>query len=219
MVSVVMITYNHEDYIEEAIGGVLKQECDFDIELIISNDTSTDRTAEVVQNIIAKDVLPENLSIRFFDHKIDKGMIPNFVWSLKQAQGKYIALCEGDDYWTDNLKLQKQVDFLEENINYVGLGSNSSILFQETLETKDFDKSNTDRILTVDDFLSSRLLHTATFIFKNNIQFPNDFNKVLSGDRLLFLLVATQGNIYYKNEITCVYRKNVGVYPKELHLH
>ena len=113
MVSVVMITYGHENYIEQAIKGVLMQECDFQYELIIANDCSPDNTDRIVQKII--DNTNNADRIKYVRHTVNKGMTANFLWTLQQASGKYIAICEGDDYWTDPLKLQKQVDLLEVN--------------------------------------------------------------------------------------------------------
>ena len=115
-VSVVMITYNHEKFIKEALESIFSQKTNFHYELIISNDCSTDNTDEVIKKIIDKN---ENGSlINYTNHHKNKGMIPNFLWSIQQAKGKYIALCEGDDYWVDPYKLQKQVDFLEANPDY-----------------------------------------------------------------------------------------------------
>lgn len=115
-VSVIMITYGHEKYIEEAIESVLMQECDFEVELIVANDCSPDGTDFVVNNIIQNH--SKSSWIKYTKHPQNKGMIPNFTWAVKQCKGKYIAICEGDDYWTDPLKLQKQVDFLEDNSEY-----------------------------------------------------------------------------------------------------
>jgi glycosyltransferase involved in cell wall biosynthesis len=118
-VSVIMITYNHEKYITQAIEGVLMQECDFGVELILANDNSPDNTDDVVTNYLSQKDIPKNIKINYTKHKANKGMHPNFVWATEQCKGKYIAMCEGDDYWTDPLKLQKQVNFLETNEDYV----------------------------------------------------------------------------------------------------
>lgn len=116
LVSVVMITYGHEKYIRQAIEGVLMQQGDFDLELVIANDCSPDNTDAVVQDVLSHH---SNAHwIRYVRHEKNIGMMPNFIFALQQAKGNYIALCEGDDFWTDPLKLQKQVDFLEENEEY-----------------------------------------------------------------------------------------------------
>ena len=98
-VSVCMITYGHEKFIEKAINGVLMQECNFEIELILANDCSPDSTNEKVKHCI--DSHPRGHWIKNTMHPKNLGMMPNFIWALQECNGKYIALCEGDDYWTD----------------------------------------------------------------------------------------------------------------------
>ncbi|MBN2835775.1 MAG: glycosyltransferase [Candidatus Delongbacteria bacterium] len=109
-----MITYNHEDYITKAISGVLIQETTYPYELIIGEDNSTDNTRI---NCIREQQANSNL-IRLLLPSKNLGMSRNFYETMQSAQGKYIAFCEGDDYWTDPQKLQKQVDFLEANPDY-----------------------------------------------------------------------------------------------------
>lgn len=104
-----MITYNHAKYIREAIEGVLTQRCNFDFKLVIGEDGSSDRTRSICSEY--KNRYPEKIVLLSSDGNI--GMGPNFVKTLSACEDEYIALCEGDDYWTDPLKLQKQVDFLE----------------------------------------------------------------------------------------------------------
>lgn len=126
LVSVCMITYNQADYLSDAINGVLKQECNFDIELLISDDCSSDDTAELISQFIN-----ENSGvclIKYIKHKKNKGATKNFFWTIKQAKGKYIAICEGDDYWTDPHKLEMQVRFLEDNPDYSLVQCNASKL-------------------------------------------------------------------------------------------
>ena len=117
LVSVSMITYNHGKYIEEAINGVLMQETDFDVELVISNDNSPDQTDAIIQRIIKEH--PKGYWINYIKHEKNLGMMPNLIDNYKQCTGEYIAICEGDDYWTDPKKLQQQVAFLENNPEYV----------------------------------------------------------------------------------------------------
>ena len=112
--SIGMITYNHEDYIEQAIEGILQQRTNFPMELIISNDASTDQTSARIQKIINTNQNP-NITIRYVDQPDNIGMMKNFEFVLTESSGRYIAICEGDDYWTDPLKLQKQYDFMDEH--------------------------------------------------------------------------------------------------------
>ncbi len=128
-VSVCMITYGHEKFIEQAINGVLMQECDFEVELIIANDSSPDQTDAVIQSIL--DNHPRASWIKYTKHEKNLGMMPNFIFALKECVGEYIALCDGDDYWTDTLKLKKQVVFLDRNKDYVACFHNSEVILSE----------------------------------------------------------------------------------------
>lgn len=113
LVSVCMITYNHAKFIRQAVESVLCQELVGEFELIISDDYSTDNTKEIIESII--DQNPNGGKIKYYQHESNLGMSNNFIWTLKKCKGKYIAYCEGDDFWTDSFKLLKQVTLLEEN--------------------------------------------------------------------------------------------------------
>lgn len=127
-VSVCMITYNHEDYIGQSIEHVVKQEMSFPIELIIGEDCSTDRTREIVFEYQRK--YPD--LIRVITSENNVGMRKNGLRSYEAARGKYIAFCEGDDYWHDSRKLQIQVDFLESNPDYGFVCSDARSYIVET---------------------------------------------------------------------------------------
>lgn len=114
LLSIVTITYNHELYIRKCIEGVLMQQVNFPIEFIIAEDCSTDGTLAVCKGYAEK--YPDLIKLITSENNV--GAIVNERRAMKAAKGKYIAFCEGDDYWTDPLKLQKQVDFLEENLEY-----------------------------------------------------------------------------------------------------
>ena len=114
LVSVITITYNHEPYIAKTIEGVLMQQVNFPIEFIIAEDCSTDKTRNIVLDYANR--YPEQIKVITSEGNV--GAEANERRALLAARGKYIAFCEGDDYWTDPLKLQKQVDFLENNPEY-----------------------------------------------------------------------------------------------------
>lgn len=201
-VSVIMITYKHEQFIAKAIEGVLMQKCDFEVELIIADDCSPDKTEEKVFQIIKNH--PKNSWIKYTKHKTNKGMISNFNWALNQCKGKYIAMCEGDDYWTDPLKLQKQVDFLEANPKMSAVVHPSKII--NVLKKIE---STTERNLPVklkyQHILSSRKFHTNSVVLKNEIM-QNFITGVYSGDRAMYFLCMANGPIGFINEIMSVYR-------------
>jgi len=207
MASVVMITYNHEKYIEQAINGVLMQECNFDYELIIANDHSTDNTDRVIQQILLNH--PKAAFINYLKRDANMGMAQNFVDAFKRSKGKYIALCDGDDYWTDTSKLQKQVDFLEKNHEY-SMVCHDALIIDEAKNTSClyFTSVHQKQICSTKDIFGVRFCATASMLFRkqalDNIYIP-DF-KILAGDLFLQLLISMDGPIYRMYEVMSVYR-------------
>lgn len=219
MVSVAMPTYGQEKFIEEAVLGVLSQQCDFEVELIIADDCSPDSTAEIVRTIA--DTHPNGSWIQYIRHEKNKGAIPNFAWTFSQAKGKYIAACEGDDYWTDPLKLQKQVDFMEKNPDY-------SIIFHKVKEV-DLHGVPTDTILNSPDLeetydihklASGNFIHTPSVLFKKNFhEFPEWINISPVGDYPLHMLNAQYGLIKYLPEEMAAYRIGAGIWSSQTRIH
>ena len=213
LVSVIMITYGHEKYIEEAIKGVFLQKTNFPLELIISNDKSPDSTNEIVKNIIK--YAPENISVKYIQHPENIGMLPNLISTLKMAAGKYIAVCEGDDYWIDEKKLQKQTDFLEKNEDFTLTFHNVFIRNGETLSTDlDYEKRLSSKdVYTIDDLSKGNFIHTPSVVFRNmEIEFPEWYFSSFLGDYPLWSWLSKKGKIKYFPEKMAVYRENVGVW-------
>ncbi len=116
VVSVCVTTYNHAPFLENSLISILTQETSFPFELIIGDDCSSDNTREIL--IALKEKYPDKITLIFNPENL--GVHKNGLNILKQAKGKYIAICDGDDYWTYDRKLQIQIDFLESNLDYVG---------------------------------------------------------------------------------------------------
>lgn len=210
--SVIMITYGHEKYIIEAINGVLMQKCDFDFELIIANDCSPDSTHNIVQEFMR--TLPNSNLIKYTRHSINLGPLKNSIWALNQSNAEYIALCEGDDYWTDPLKLQKQVDFLEKNndfsicfTDYKVFNENSNLFSYPNL----IDKFKNKSVFKKSNIILSNFIPTATVMFKARKEVfckldPNLF----PGDWFLHILNSEYGKIKFLPFESTVYRKHDG---------
>ena len=132
LLSIVTITYNHEPYIRKCIEGVLMQQVNFPIEFIIAEDCSTDGTLAICKEYAEK--YPDFIKIITSENNV--GALQNEVRAINVANGKYLAFCEGDDYWTDPLKLQKQVDFLENNLDYSVCFTRYNIYYENTRLTK-----------------------------------------------------------------------------------
>jgi glycosyltransferase involved in cell wall biosynthesis len=200
LVSICMSTYNHEAYIRQAIGSILMQQCDFQYELVIGEDCSQDNTFNICLEYAAKH--PE---IKLLSLNANIGMVKNFVRTLQACSGKYIALCEGDDYWTDPCKLQKQVDFLEKNFDFVLVGHPSQVICENNKKAPDIYHSIKNDVLNKRDVISSYLLQASSVVFRRDV-----FNKIdVSGIRVehsLYILLVQYGKFKIIPEMMSVYR-------------
>lgn len=212
LVSVDMITYNHEKFLAKAIEGVLMQETSFKYELIIANDCSPDNTKSVVEHFINNH--PKGDVIKYYEHVNNIGMQSNAIFTLNCCKGKYIAICEGDDYWTDPYKLQKQVDFLESNSDYSVhyFNSNKIIIAQNFLETGAFGLKSKSFEFS-DSFTNKKIGPTLTMMIKQESLFKNfDLlqklmpNDAFIGDWPLEMICLLDGNGYFDAEVAGVYR-------------
>jgi glycosyltransferase involved in cell wall biosynthesis len=220
VVSVCMITYNHEKYISEAINGILMQKTNFDIELIISEDCSTDKTREIAQRYALKypDIIVLDLPTT------NRGMSENFRTCLSKAKGKYIALCEGDDYWIDPLKLQKQVDALEQHQemsicshryfeqyeNQMTERNYPYILKKRKLKSLLFTGSKAYQF-TREDNLKSWFTQPLTTVFRSELVNNMKYTKCdLFRDVFLFYYILSHGDGVFLDFNGGVYRKHNG---------
>ena len=209
-VSVKMITYKHEKFIKQAIEGVLMQETDFKFDLIISDDCSPDNTHKIVNEIIINH--SKGFKIKYFRHQKNIGMIDNGVFAINKCTGKYIAYCEGDDYWTDALKLQKQVDFMEKNISY-SCCAHYSYTKYDTLNEPEVQLYNqaykNNGIFGKKDFMHVNKFHTSSLLIRKNYinQFLND-NPVTHRDNILKIKLLQFGYIKVLPETMSTYRRN-----------
>ncbi len=212
LVSICCNTYNHVKYIRDAIEGFLMQKTDFPFEILIHDDASTDGTAEIIRGYETKYhhiIKP----IYQTENQYSKGIKISATYNFPRAKGKYIALCEGDDYWIDPLKLQKQVDFLEAN-------PDCSICFHASKHIKDnvtnmfythrpkkIPKNNKfeikHAILGGGGFMAT---NSMLFLRKHILELPEWMNKTPVGDLPLMLVVASKGYIGYLDDIMSVYR-------------
>lgn len=211
LVSILCDTYNHENFIKETLLGFLNQETTFPFEIIIHDDASTDKTAEIVKELADRYPLiikPVFQTENQYSQKI------NF-WSdvtFPKAKGKYIALCEGDDYWIDSLKLQKQVDFLEINEDYVITWTD--FYTKKGIELVPNDFNNTlPSIYTIDfdNFLVPYCTYTLTCLFKRSAVDILDYKKfAYCKDNTLYALALRNGKGAFMNFPSAVYRWHSG---------
>lgn len=201
--SVFMMVYNHEKYLKEALNGILEQKCNFDFEIVIGEDYSKDQSRNIIINYNEK--FPGKFKLLL--HKINIGAQKNQKAVLENCTGKFIALCEGDDYWTDPLKLQKQVDFLETNPDYVICYHKVKVL-QNGILKEDTITQKAAETTTIKDLAKGNYIHTCSVVFRNNLfdKFPPYFHKSPVGDYFLHMLNARYGKIKFMDECMGVYR-------------
>lgn len=209
-----MITYGHEKYIKQAIESVFKQKTCFNFELIISNDNSPDNTNEIIQEFLKIEKYKEK--IIYFNHKENLGAIPNFTFALSQCKGKYIAICEGDDYWIDEYKLQSQFDFLESNSNYVSCGSQIYSVngLEGYFENKNNIPYSTGKTFSYINMALANRIPFVTAFFRNNINKTKLDIISLSphGDWPTHIAIAEdESSLYFvSDKKTAVYRLHEG---------
>lgn len=218
LVSVCVITYQHVSYIQKCLDSILIQKTDFDFEIILGEDGSIDGTKKICVDYASKYpnkirlFLRERMDRFFFEKKLLPGRY-NFVEGLKSAQGRYIALCDGDDFWTDPYKLQKQVDFLENNSNFVLVGHNADVIDGANIiggKVKNVKEENIN--ISTSDFLMRNPYITSMTMFRN-IGFDNILNVLINfniGDWPLFTLLSFNGSCCFFSESVGCYRIHDG---------
>ena len=208
-ISACIITYNHEDFIRECLDGALNQIVNCEYEIIIGEDRSSDNTRQICNEYAQK----YPALIKVFPRENNLGMIGNWMETIENCSGKYIALCEGDDYWSDPLKLQKQINVLEANPNLVGCFHNS-----EERYWNDYSKASSlycsfpaGREVDIKELTKYNMVPTASVVFKSPIPtelFSKTFSRLPVGDWPLHLLNTRNGNYYYLPQVMSVRNLN-----------
>jgi glycosyltransferase involved in cell wall biosynthesis len=236
LVSICVQTYNHKDYIKQCLDGILMQQTTFPFEIILGEDESNDGTREICIPYANK--YPDKIKL-FLRSRKDVIYINgnptgryNFIENLKACQGKYIALCDGDDYWTDPLKLQKQVDFLEAHNKFDIVFTNGKVVYSgndisphliycnNDTEQKGYQSFKIpDDITDVHILAKGNFIHTAGVVFRNqflNNSLPNYMTEVTIGDWPLYMSIAKESYIKYFNDDTFCYRiHSRGIYSEK----
>ena len=247
VVHTLCLTYNHESYIEDALKGFAMQKTEFPVLSIIIDDASTDRTVEVLNRFLKdhfslddEDAIDKEMDyghVTFARHKSNANCFfyvvclkenhysrskTKFKYYKEWTKTKYAAMCEGDDYWTDPLKLQKQVDFMEAHEDYSLCFTNSIVRKQgeelkainavwDTYSIEDIIASNALNMAQRGDHVAS-CGHTSTILYRAPKKpLPAWVSKCFIGDEPLFIALGQYGKAKFLNEVTSVYREGVGV--------
>lgn len=208
-VTVVTTTYNQEKYIEQCLKGVLNQKTNFNFQFLISDDNSTDNTKKIIKQYKKK--YPNIIKTIFRKQNI--GPMDNFIKTLNEVHTEYVALCDGDDFWTDNNKLQRQVDFLDTHLEYNMCFHKVKIFFEDgskepVLHPVKMKSTPTFKQLLNENFITANSV-VYRWKYKKNNSFINDFPKnIIPGDYYVHLMHASEGKIHYINKQMSCYRRN-----------
>jgi glycosyltransferase involved in cell wall biosynthesis len=212
-VSVIVITYNHQNYLRQTLDTVVSQQTNFDFEVVVSDDCSTDDTQQIILEYQQKH---PHLIVPLLHNKNLGGYGKNnTLAALAVCKGTYIAALDGDDYWTSPHKLQKQVDFLEKHPTFSACFHNAMIVYdQNLLPPEPVNKSDQKTIIIDEDLVGEDevwFIATSACMFRNGIlkDYPRWFHESKSGDIPRYVLLCKWGPIGYIDEIMSVYRKNV----------
>lgn len=210
-ISVMMITYNHDNFIAQAIESVLMQQVNFDYEIVIGEDCSTDNTRHIVIGYQKK--YPKKIRLLLPEKNL--GMHANSLQTLQACQGQYIAVLEGDDYWTCPHKLQKQVDFLDSHPECVICFHNATVFYEnkdKSITSCNHCSENQKEISTIEDLLLVNFIPTVSVMCRRDVvcEIPDWLYELGLGDWPSHILKAQYGNIGYINEVMAAYRIHSG---------
>lgn len=215
--SVVFITYNHEKYVEKALRSVLEQKTDFDFEVVVGEDYSTDSTRSIIEKVASE--YPGKCRLLFREKNLGRPTL-NVYQTTMECKGEYIAYLEGDDYWSDENKLQKQVDYLDSHPEYIAC-THSCLLIDEKGDPisdpdtlKIGDLYNWSGIFTFEDYKHSGKWpgHYASVVSRNiYLENKHDYTILYRAhdfvdDALILLFLLIQGDIYRMDETMSAWR-------------
>lgn len=212
LVSICSLVYNHEPYLRQCLDGFVMQQTTFPFEVIIHDDASTDGSAAIIREYATR---YPNIFVPIYqtENQYSQGKKVSSTFVFPRARGKYIALCEGDDYWTDPLKLQKQVDFLEANPDYSMCFHSANVFCQSSGQYNDLFAYVQDREYEGVEFIKKWTVPTASVCFRRNVIDSELYQTVrknpyfVYGDLILFLSCASLGRIRGLSSMMSVYRR------------
>jgi len=205
-VSVLMVTYNHEQFIAQAVESVLAQETSFDYELVIGEDCSTDGTRAILVGLQQQH--PDKVRLLLNENNL--GMHKNLAQTLLACRGEYVAMLDGDDYWTSPHKLQREVDFLDGHPECALCFHNVASVHDKggDQELLVWRPPNQKEISTIEELLLGDFMAACSVMFRRQLipEYPDWFYSLPIGDWPLWILIAEHGKIGYLDETMAAYR-------------
>lgn len=210
-VSIICVTYNQEQYIAQAIDSFIMQATDFPVEIIIADDCSSDNTRAIISKYAKK--YPTIHPV--FNEK-NLGVVGNFYKAIRLAKGQYIALCEGDDFWTDKDKIRKQASFLDAHESYSVCFHAVEVMIEGKISEQEYFPTTDDTNFSLRRLLEQNFIQTNSVMYRRQKEYPAIASDALPVDWYLHLYHAKQGKIGFINEPMAVYRRHKeGVWWKD----
>lgn len=210
--SVLIITYNHARFITKAVESVLEQITDFSVDINILDDCSTDGTSDILREFRCR--FPDRINLTINEKNIGNNVTQrNFIKGFKTLSGDFVAILEGDDYWNDPNKLQKQVDYLEANPDYVATAHNVLKVYEDSdkLSHLFLPPPEGRDVFNIDDVINLHVYcHTTTLVYRNVLRgkIPPQFRNPYSCDLFIMAAHAEYGDIKFFPETMSVYRNH-----------
>jgi glycosyltransferase involved in cell wall biosynthesis len=210
--SVVTITYNQEKFIGQALESIVNQKTNFEFEVLVGDDCSTDRTKEIIieyANRFPKIIKP------YFNKK-NVGSLKNYLGTLSKVDSQYVAFCDGDDYWCDDNKLQEQVDFLDSHAEYSICFHQTRVFFENKEEPDSiFPRGHFAKTTSFEDLVKENYIPANTVMYRWKFNKDNSIENVFPqgiypGDYYTHLLHAKDGKIFFINKVMSCYRRHSG---------
>lgn len=209
LVTIWCTTYNHGPYIRQCLEGFVIQKTQFRFEAIVHDDCSTDETALIIREYAEKypDIIKPIFETENQFSKKD-GSLDNIL--LSATRGKYVAICEGDDYWSDPFKLEIQIEFMESHKDYSMCYHNAVVFYENSIKKPYvFCKKNENGDVCLSEIISDWIIPTASIVVRTSIfPMPDWKNRIYSGDMTMALIAYAKGKIYYINRVMSFYRKS-----------
>lgn len=204
--SVFVVTYNQEQYIRQCLDSILSQQVNFDYEVVIGDDCSTDSTGVICDEYAAK-----YTNLHVSHHKKNLGHVKNWGFVLQHCTGEYVAMVEGDDYWTDPHKLQMQVDFLDSHKDYYLSFHKVDLLYEQSNHPQETIFSQLEeREYSIREIYDTWTVLTSSVVFRNKIG-PVEFPKnIFFSDIYLFLTIMQYGRAWCHDIHGVAYRRHAG---------
>ncbi len=202
--SVFVVTYNQEQYIRQCLDSIVMQQTNFDYEVIIGEDCSTDSTPQICDEYSEKYPF-----IKVYHHPKNLGLVKNWEFVLNHCQGEFVAMIEGDDYWTNVNKLQMQVDWLEMHPEYVITSTNVQVICEDGLnDAGEWFAHRKEGDVYIEEYIYPGICHTTSVVMRNLTKVIHYPSWIYMTDTFTFMWMAQKGKAYHFDDIMSVYRRH-----------